>query len=438
MATVNFYPRTKKGSSKIQARISIGRNKNYLISTRISVPNVETDWDFKKKMPRDSKRAKFLTTIETKFLNHITDMELDLSKSLSDITSDDFRQIIYDIHRIPEKERSFTRNDSKSLTYYIDNYIVKCKKKGYRTKGNQLKQYTAGTLAKYGQLKSTIELFEQEEGIKINLNSFDSKQVDSFESFLTEQYAVSTAGRKLKSLKTILTAAYNEGDEVDPHFRNIKGYSYETTIVPLTEMEQELIFSTPMPSPIMEYAKAWLLILSGTGQRFVDCNAMTKENIKDGTITVTQRKTGATVEIPIFDRVQRIIKKYDGFPPKFSDNEGSQNAHLNKMVKEVCKECGINEMLKESKNGKIGEYPKYELITTKTGRKSLATYLYKELRWDAQSCMAITGHKQLDNFFIYVGGKNSAITEANKLRVSEINKKTIEKRVLKTKSDNLT
>jgi integrase len=428
MATVNFYPRTKKGSSKIQARISIGRHKNFLISTRISVSDVENDWDFKKKTPRDSKRAKFLSVLETKFLNHITDMEIDLSKSISDIKSDDFRQIVYDIHRIPEKERTFTKDDSKSISSYIDKYVTKRITKGYRTKGNQLKQYAKGTLRKYEQLKATIELFEKEEGIKANLNSFDSKLIDSFESFLTDQYAISTAGRKLKSLKTILTNAYNEGEEVDPYFRNIKGYSYETTVVPLSEMEQELIFSTPMPNDVMEYAKDWLLMLCGTGQRFVDCNALTKDNIKNDAIVLTQRKTGATVEIPIFDRVQRIIDKYDGFPPKFSDNEGSQNAHLNKMVKDVCEECEINEVLKESKNGKIGEYPKHELITTKTGRKSLATYLYKESRWDAQSCMAITGHKQLENFFIYVGGKNSAITEANKLRVSEINKIIIENR----------
>lgn len=428
MATVNFYPRTKKGSSKIQARISIGRHKNFLVSTKISVGNVETDWDFKKKMPRDIKRVKFLNIVKTKFLNHITDMELDLSKSISDISSDDFRQIIYDIHRIPEKERTFSKNDSKSLSSYIDMFIAKCKTKGYRTKGNQLKQYTKGTLRKYEQLKSTIELFEKEEKIKVDLNSFDSKLVDLFESFLTEQYAVSTAGRKLKSLKTILTAAYNSNEEVNPYFRNIKGYSYETTVVPLSEVEQEIIFSTSMPNKIMEYAKDWLLILCGTGQRFIDCNALTKDNIQNDVIIVTQRKTGATVEIPIFDRVKRIIKKYDGFPPKFSDNEGSQNAHLNKMVKEVCSKCGISEILKESKNGKIGEYPKHELITTKTGRKSLATYLYKTLRWDAQSCMAITGHTQLENFFIYVGGKNNAINEANRIRVSEINKMTIENR----------
>lgn len=438
MATINFYPRTKKGKSKIQARIVIGRGSDYLISTRISVGDVQKDWDFGKKQPNDPKRKKFLEVIRNKFLNHITDVELDLSKSISDISSDDFRQIIYEIHRIPVKQRSFKRTDNSSILDFIDAFIEKCEKKGYRTTDNRLKQYTNGTLQKYRQLKSTLELYRKEDGLKVNLNSFDSKSIDAFESFLTEQYAVSTAGRKLKSLKTILLAAFNEGKEVDPYFRQIKGYSYETTVVPLSEQEQELIFSTPMPTSILDYARDWLLILCGTGQRYVDCNSMNKDMIKDGLITVTQRKTGATVEIPIFDRVARIIKKYDGFPPKFSDNEGSQNAHLNKMVKEVCLECGIDEILNESKNGKHGKYPKYELITTKTGRKSLATYLYKELRWDAQSCMAITGHKQLENFFIYVGGKNSAITEANLKRVSEINEKTIEKRVRDSKSNNLT
>lgn len=428
MASVYFYPRTKKGSSKIQARIVLGRAKRFLVSTRISVDDVERDWDFKKKMPRDTQRKKFLEAMQNKFLNHITDVELDLSKSVADIKSDDFRKIVYDIHRTPEKLRSFKKTAAEDFKGYIKTFIARCEKKGYRTKGNKLKQYTLGTLRKYKQLIDTIDLFEKEEGTKIFLNSFDSKMVDRFESFLTEQYAISTAGRKLKSLKTILTDAYKQNKEVDPYFKLIKGYSYETTVVPLSEAEQELIFATPMPNKELEVAKDWLLLLCGTGQRFVDCNSLTKDNIQDDVIKLTQRKTGNIAEIPILDRVRRIIEKYDGFPPQYTENESSQNAKLNSFIKDVCQECKINEELDEIKNGKRGRYKKYELITTKTGRKSLATYLYKELRWDAQSCMAITGHLQLENFFIYVGGKNSAITEANKKRVEEINKETIKKR----------
>jgi integrase len=428
MATVNFYPRTKTGNSKIQARISIGRKMDFLVSTRISVPEVQMNWDFETKAPRDPRVKKLLDIIEAKFLNHIADVELDLSRAVSDINSEDFRKIIYDIHKIPERERTFRKGDGSLLIQYVDKFITTCKKRGYRTRDNKLKQYTPSTLWKYEQLKSTLELFQKEEGVKLHLDSFDKKRIDAFEDFLTEQYAISTAGRKLKSLKTVLSKAFDAGEKVHPDFRQIKGYSYETTVVPLSEAEQELIFATPMPTKELEVAKDWLLILCGTGQRFVDCNSMTKDMVKDGLIHVTQRKTGAKVEIPIFDRVGRIIEKYDGFPPKISDNEGSQNVILNRLVKDVCRVCEIDEVLDESKNGKRGKYPKYELITTKTGRKSLATYLYKELRWDAQSCMAITGHKQLENFFIYVGGKNSAITEENIKRVAEINKKTIEKR----------
>lgn len=428
MASIHFYPRTKTGKSKIQVRIVLGRNKRFLLSTRISVDDVERDWDFKKKMPKEARRKKFLEVLRTKFLNHITDVELDLTKSMDAITTDDFKKIVYDVNRVPERLRTFTKTEKEDFNAYVKAFIDRCRNKGYRTKGNQHKQYTEGTLRKYYQLIDTIALFEQEEGKKVYLNSFDSKTTDSFESFLTEQYAISTAGRKLKSLKTILTDADRNNKEVDPYFKNIKGFSYETTVVPLTESEQELIFATQMPNKEMEVAKDWLLVLCGTGQRFIDCNSMTKEMIKDDVIVVTQKKTGNIAEIPIFDRVRRIINKYDGFPPKFSDNEGTQNVKLNSLIKDVCQECDIDEELEEVKNGKKGKYKKYELITTKTGRKSLATYLYKELRWDAQSCMAITGHKQLENFFIYVGGKNSAITEANKKRVEEINKETIEKR----------
>jgi integrase len=440
MASVSFYPRTKKGSSKIQVRIVLGRAKRFLISTQISVENVETDWDFKKKMPREPRRKRILEMMRTKFLNHITDVELDLSlgNPIDHITTDDFRKIVYDIHRTPERLRTYKKTESESFNGYTQTFIARCKEKGYRTKSNKLKQYTIGTLRKYKQMIDTVALFEGEEKSKMYLNSFDSKMVDRFESFLTEHYAISTAGRKLKALKTILTDAYNHNKDVNPHFKLIKGYSYETTVVPLSEMEQEIIFATPMPTKELEVARDWLLVLCGTGQRFVDVNTLAGENvknhIKDGVISIKQRKTGNVAEIPIFDRVQRIIDKYDGFPPTFTDNESSQNAKLNELIKEVCKECGLKEELDEIKNGKRGLYKKHELITTKTGRKSLATYLYKELRWDAQSCMAITGHKQLDNFFLYVGGKNSAITEANKKRVAEINKDTIEKRGKKIKA----
>lgn len=428
MATVNFYPRSKNGASKIQVRVIIGRTATFLLSTKFSVNNVETDWDFKKKMPRDVRRKKALEAIRAKFLNYITDVELDLTKSVADITSDDFKTIIYDIHNTPEKLRTFKRRNSENFKGYIDSYLERCRKRGYRTKGNELKQYTEATLAKYSQLKATLDLFEKEESIVTQLNSWDSKLCDTFENFLVEHFAVSTAGRKLKALKTILTAAFKEGKQVDPFFNSIKGFSYKPTVVPLSEDEQELIFATPMPTKELEVAKDWLLVLTGTGQRFGDANRFTKDHIKDGAIQIIQKKTGNKAIIPIFDRVQRIIDKYDGFPPKFSDNASSQNVTLNLLVKDVCEIAGIVEMLESVKNGVKGRYPKHELISTKTGRKSLATYLYKEKRWDVQSCMEITGHKAPENFFTYVGGKISAITDENKRRIKEINQETREKR----------
>lgn len=435
MSKVKFYPRSKKGSSKIQVRISISRKQLFHLTTSKSIQDVETQWDFNKALPIEPKKAKVLQHLKLKIEDYLSDAEYGRAdKALSRVTSDDIKKIIYDFNDIPEADRNFTKSASKSLSLYIDRFISRCRKKGYRTKDNKLKSYSEGTLSKYSQLKTSIDLFSQEEGIKVNINSFDSKLIDRYESFITEQYAVSTAGRKLKTLKTVLKTAYEKDKEnVHPDFRSIKGYTYETTVVPLTEAEQELIYATPMPSDLMEYAKDWLLVFCGTGQRFSDVIRMDKSMIQDNVLTITQKKTGATVEIPLFDRVKRVIEKYDGFPPKLSENESSQNTHLNKMFKLVCAECQINEELNEYKNGKLGKYPKYDLITTKTGRKSLATYLYRELKWEVQSCMAITGHVSPQNFFIYVGGKDNPLNEINRQRIEEINKKTVENRSSKLK-----
>jgi hypothetical protein len=75
-------------------------------------------------------------------------------------------------------------------------------------------------------------------------------------------------------------------------------------------------------------------------------------------------------------------------------------------MKELCKKVGIDQtvmggkMNPETRRKDKGYYPKYELITTHTNRRSFATNLYGKL--PNQTIMAITNHKSEQQFIKYV------------------------------------
>ena len=90
---------------------------------------------------------------------------------------------------------------------------------------------------------------------------------------------------------------------------------------------------------------------------------------------------------------------------------------MNDYIKEIGKEVGIDEMILQTrtKGGmKIQKsVPKYELISTHTGRRSFATNLYLS-EFPAISIMKITGHKTEEAFLRYI--RISPEQNANLLR----------------------
>lgn len=163
-----------------------------------------------------------------------------------------------------------------------------------------------------------------------------------------------------------------------------------------------------------------------TGLRISDFLKLKITNIKDGFFEIETIKTGEFVKIPIHDQVQRILLKRNGnFPYSISEQK------FNKHVKEVCATVGINDMIEGAKTVKvvvkekteefieeviyrkqIGIYPKYELISSHTCRRSFATNLYGKI--PNRTIMAITGHRSEKVFESYI--KTTKHEHAEKLK----------------------
>ncbi|HVW99216.1 MAG TPA: site-specific integrase [Candidatus Babeliaceae bacterium] len=149
-----------------------------------------------------------------------------------------------------------------------------------------------------------------------------------------------------------------------------------------------------------EKIRELFLIGCYTGLRYSDYSTLTTDKIKGGFIRGIQIKTGDPVTIPLHDAVIRILKKYPNGLPKSSSNQKT-----NKYLKDVGKEIPRLKAEIEKQFAKAGEkkrvkFKKWELLTTHTARRSLATNALLEST-PTLTIMAITGHKTEKAFLKY-------------------------------------
>jgi len=146
-----------------------------------------------------------------------------------------------------------------------------------------------------------------------------------------------------------------------------------------------------------------LLLGCEIGQRASDLLKLSPDNLryKSGRIyfDIEQQKTGKFVTVGVIaPHVIDIVE--NNFPYPISQQK------LNKHIKDVCQLAKIEEMIKgkkyDKKTGrkKLDVYPKYDLITSHTFRRSFATNYYKKI--PTPVLIGITGHSKESMFLEYI------------------------------------
>ncbi len=126
---------------------------------------------------------------------------------------------------------------------------------------------------------------------------------------------------------------------------------------------------------------------------------MTKENVKDDIISIFVQKTSKTLKVPLNDYSLELMQKYDFKLPVIT------NQKTNEQLKKICKIAGINTMVMTTKFKGVEVIreikPKFELITTHTGRRTFIT-LSLERGMTPELIMEITGQKTYREFKKYL------------------------------------
>ncbi|MCH5236843.1 MAG: tyrosine-type recombinase/integrase [Muribaculaceae bacterium] len=293
-------------------------------------------------------------------------------------TVDDVKTIFNS--RIAIKKTEITETEEikkepqKSFWEIYDEFTKEC--------GRQ-NDWTAATKQKFKALKNHLLRFKK-------LQSFEylnEKGLNDIVEFFRNKYNMlnSTIGKQLGYLKWFLKWAANKGYHNNMAYASFspKLKNTQAKVIFLTdeELEQIKTYQIPEPKKYLERVRDVLIFCCYTGLRYSDVANLRKSDVKENHIEVTTVKTQDSLIIELNKHSKAILKKYEDV-----EFEGSKvlpvisNQKMNEYIKELGKLAKIETPVRITQykgHERIDSiYPKYELLSTHTGRK---TFICKAL-----------------------------------------------------------
>ncbi|WP_339695869.1 tyrosine-type recombinase/integrase [uncultured Marixanthomonas sp.] len=262
------------------------------------------------------------------------------------------------------------------------------------------------TIRSYNDFINILDLYKKSrKRRKLVWESFNMDWYYDFMDFYVYERGANnnTFGKMIKTLKTFLNAATDQGCNSNLEFRNkrFKVYQEEVTNIYLNEKEIQKLLDIDLSNNLKRQTIRDLFVIGCyTGLRFGDFKQINQKNISNDRLKIKTQKTGKYVVIPFHPIVKDIINKYDGKLPRSYCNN-----IINTELKALGRLAKFNEnVIQVRMHGterKETKYKKWQLISTHCARRSFATNLFKQ-GFPAISIMKITGHKSEKTFMRYI------------------------------------
>ncbi|MEH6304664.1 site-specific integrase [Olivibacter sp. CPCC 100613] len=427
LITTNFILRTDKknlkGECPIVLTVSVSGALRK-VSTGISI--LPEQWNY------EHKKAFYLNRQAAKSL--LPSMNYDLLPS-----ADEIKRMNGSLAAIMEKAQKIaSRFDLDGIPFTVQMIIEELSKQGGKTAVKQkpkehlvdfIDQYidnvkasrNPGTIKVYITTKNHIKDYETHNKVRVTLADAGYGFLQSFYNYLIEvkkQINV-TAAKQVTTAKTFISFARKFGYKINDTYHDFTVKRETLEVIALTEEEFMSLYNLNLSGEgkVIVADKPKLREISFkalakvrdvfcfscvTGLRYSDLAQLRREHIKNGYIQLTVTKTKEPIEIPLTAYAVDILNKYSKHI-KCLPIISSQK--FNDYLKALCKHAGINEKIEIVRyKGSVRDaviYPKYELVSAHTGRKTFAT-LSLEKGLNAEEVMSITGHKSYASFKRYV------------------------------------
>ena len=301
----------------------------------------------------------------------------------------------------------------KEIQWQFDNYIkLKESSVAYRTI-LKLKD-TKNILREFEIFQSSIKGYD----VNYKVDDVNPEFQYELEKFLMQnkKYSHNTTAKTIKILKTICNYAQKRGIILNQSYGLVGKPYQEKKVIYLSFTELQQIKEKELPEEL-ESARRWLYLSCFLGQRISDfmnfTGKMIRKEKKDFFIDFTQTKTGKKLSLLLHPEVVKYLQKNKMEFPEWIDE-----VSYNDQIKEVCRLCGIDEIIdgsilqdvsddiseKSIWRNVSGKFPKYKLIGSHIGRKSYCTNFYGKL--PTSLILEVSGHTEERTLLSYIGKKD--------------------------------
>lgn len=403
MARINFRIRSKANKKvPIYIRFAIGKDdKDFTLNTGFSIN--PKDWSEKTFYPKQNNEDnKNLHSDLKKLETFIFDkLNFDLGKG---ILIDSF----WLESKINDCFNRIQKTDTGIITNYIQEILDNVSTRKVKVKGGYKLGLSKSRTNSFIATQRILSEYQIKIKKQIHFIDLGENFIDKFTTWLLNEkkYAIGTASKHIANLKTLCNEAEKKGIQTNVFAKLINVFSEsneERFIQTLSFEELEIIRKAPIESQSLNNARKWLLLGCEFGQRGQDLLNVTKDDIrhKGGNLylDIIQQKTKKAVTIGIIaPHVIDIIE--NGFPYKISTQK------LNDYIKKVGKLAGLTAPTegkiydKEKQRKILGTYPKYQLLTTHSFRRSFCSNYYKKI--PTPILTTISGHSKESLFLLYI------------------------------------
>jgi len=378
-----FLDTPNKTKSAIRIRYYLKAEKKiFVYSTGISIES--KNWNKNNRMPivKAGGAGFELKQITNKLNKYINQLHL----IIRDIELEGLKVTRYELKKRLDNYFKNTETKRKTLIDELQ-YFIKNKEK--QAKNSKKSIY------KYKNLKNKLITYNP----KLKTSDINKEFMIDFIAFLRNDYQLTdiSLSRTIGFLKTFLKWCLEMGLNIDNNYKKVTVANREADHIHLTKEKVKILENLELNKTLDKYRDLFLIGIY-SGQRFSDYSVFKKADVFNNRIEKRQEKTDQKAYIPISNKLEILLNKWDWRLPKLSNQKFNQN------IKTVCELAGFTEDVTKITylgNKKIESIkPFYNCVGSHTARRTFIT-LAAESNVPDHIIMNICGIKDIKTLKTY-------------------------------------
>lgn len=405
--TIKPYLDTRRavGDVPVSMMLSLtSHGKSALIPVGVKIaPSL---WDKKaqsvKKCPRKAYFNKAISDRYYAVQEMISKLSEDDEELMRRLTITEIKNII--LERLDGKERKDTGNGSFALGY----------KKFVETKQGRTRQIYETTWKRICEFTDKAE--------RLNFEDITAKWLNEFNGYMAKRSPAQNARSiHLRDIRAVFNFAIDEEMTDLYPFRKFKIKSTPTMKRSLSADDIRMIATMPLLPWQEEYRDVFMLIFYLIGINIVDLFSLTHENVQNGRIVYTRRKTKRIYSIKIEPEAQEILERRKG-TTHLIDVADRYKDHTNftSRFNKALKTFGTWEVDEHHKQ-KVRYKPYWDFLSSYWARHSWATIAYNDCNIPVDVISQALGHSMGNRVtMVYINSDSKKVDEANRKVIEKV------------------